>query len=94
MPDRPNEAEMLAYMLDLKEVDDAGERLSLLVGPYTALVLVGGLQLATRHPAIPDAVRAQLLAMIGQFRALFAGTPGEHIIDRGNDPQFDRGMDL
>ena len=87
MADRPNEAEMLAYMLDLKETD---EPLAVLLSPYTALVLVGGLQTATRHPAMPASLRAEQLGVIGQFRALFAGTTGEHIIDRGNDPKFDR----
>lgn len=90
MADRPNEAEMLAYMLELKKVDDAAEPISLVISPYTALVLVGGLQTATRHPAMPVPLRAELYGVIGQFRELFAGTPGEHIIDRGNDPEFDR----
>lgn len=90
MIDDPAEAEYLSYMLRLRKEEAAGARQEVLVGPYTALTLIGGLQLATRHPSMPPRVRAELLAVIDQFRPWFVGTPGEQIIDMGNDPELDR----
>lgn len=86
----PNDAERLAYMVALRQAEDAGDREVAAFGPYTALVLIGGLQLATRHPSLPASVRAELLAIIEQFKPWFTGTLGEHIIDMGNDPEQDR----
>lgn len=86
----PTEADLLAYMLDLRATEAAGARQEIAIGPYTAMVLIGAVQMATRHPAMPDNLRAELLTLIDQFRPWFAGTPGQHIIDRGNDPEEDR----
>lgn len=82
---RPGEADSVAYMVELRELEIAGARQEVLLGPYTALVLIGALQLATRHPSMNDHMRDQLGALIDQFRPWFVGTPGEHIIDAGND---------
>ena len=89
-PERPSEADLLEYMLVLREHEVGGARQEVVIGPYTAMLLIGALQLATRHPSMPDQTRAQLGAVIDQFRPWFAGTPGETIIDMGNDPELDR----
>lgn len=87
-PDKLGES--LAYMLELREAEADGAREVVAFGPYTALTLIGGLQLATRHPSMPASVRAELLDIIEQFKPWFVGTLGEHIIDMGNDPEQDR----
>lgn len=87
---RPDEAELLAYMEQVHDLELDGERREVAFGPYTALVVIGMLQLATRHPGITDRQRVEVGAVVDQFRPWFAGTPGEHIIDMGNDPELDR----
>jgi hypothetical protein len=86
----PTAAEYEAYMLTLHEAEAEGARQEIVVGPYTAMLMIGALQLATRHPGASAFLRAELLAVVDQFRPWFVGTPGEHIIDRGNDPEFDQ----
>lgn len=86
----PAEAEYLSYMLVLRREEAAGARQEVPFGPYTALVVIGALQLATRHPNMAPSLRAELLGVIDQFRPWFVGTPGEQIIDMGNDPELDR----
>lgn len=89
-PDRLSEAELLEYMRVLRQAEADGAREAVVFGPYTALTVIGALQLATRHPAMFADQRAEILAVIELFRPWFAGTPGEQIIDMGNDPEFDR----
>jgi hypothetical protein len=86
----PTDAELEDYMLTLHEAEAEGARQEIAVGPYTAMIVIGALQLATRHPSANAYLRAELLAVVDQFRPWFVGTPGEHIIDRGNDPEFDQ----
>lgn len=86
----PTDDDLLAYMLRVREAEAEGARQEVVFGPYTALVVIGALQLATRHQGVPDNLRAELRAVVDQFRPWFVGTPGEHIIDRGDDPELDR----
>lgn len=86
----PTEGEMVAYMRTLMELEEAGERAPVVVGPFTAILMIGALQLATRHPDVPDNHREAIASVIEQFRPWFAGTMGEQIIDMGNDPALDR----
>jgi hypothetical protein len=86
----PTEAELLDYMLVLHQAEAEGARQEIAVGPYTAIVVIGALQLATRHPSTTPHLRAELRAVVDQFRPWFVGTPGEHIIERGDNPEFDQ----
>lgn len=88
--DTPTEAEMGAYITNLHELEVAGERAPISMGPFTAIIVIGALQLATRHPTMPDHQKAAIASVIDQFRPWFAGTMGEQIIDMGNDPALDQ----
>lgn len=88
--EKPTEADHLAYMAEVHALEASGVRHSIEVGPFTALITIGALQLATRHPQLDPDQRRLVLGVIEQFRPRFAGTLGEHIIDLGNDPSFDR----
>lgn len=82
-------AAMTRYMQKVAEAELAGERSTVSFGPHTALVVIGALQLAIRHPEVTDHMREQLGRVIEGFRPWFAGTLGELIIDLGNDPEQD-----
>lgn len=86
----PTEDEFAAYMKRLHELEVSGERQTVAFGPFTAIVLIGLLQFATRHPDVSEEHRAMIGSVIDQFRPWFAGTMGEQIIDMGNDPALDR----
>lgn len=85
-----SEEEYLAYMERLVEDEVAGVRQQIAFGPYTAMVVIGALQLATRNPYMDDRMRALLGSVVDQFRPWFTGTLGEHLIDKGNDPEQDQ----
>lgn len=80
----------VAYMLKLAEAEQAGERATVVIGPFAAMNIIGLLQLATRHPDMP--VRQKQIArdFVHQLEPLFAGTYGETIIRQGGHPEFDR----
>lgn len=88
--DTPTEAEAAAYLRNLHELEQAGERTSIAIGPFSAIVVIGALQLATRHPSMSEDHRELIGQVVDQMRPLFAGTIGEQIIDGGNDPEQDR----
>lgn len=92
-PDRLSEAELVAYMGRLRELEAGGARSQVAFGPYTALTVIGALQLATRHPAMFPSQRAEIHSVIDQFRPWFVGTPGEQLIDMGNDLELDVDLD-
>ena len=52
--------------------------------------LIGALQMVTRHPGIEPPMRKIMRELVNQFRPMFAGTPGEEIINRGDHPEFDK----
>ena len=85
-----SEQEYLEYMAVLVEEEKAGARQEVMFGPYTAMVVIGSLQLAARNPAMDEQMRRVMGSIVDQFRPWFAGTPGEHIIDMGNNPRFDQ----
>lgn len=60
------------------------------IGPFTALTLIGMLQLATRHPDMSKIQKTMVRDIIDQMRPLFVGTSGEEIIRRGDHPEWDR----
>jgi len=84
------EAAQVAYFRTLIDLEKAGERATISVGPYTAMNLIGALQMVTRHPGIEPPMRKIMRELVNQFRPMFAGTPGEEIINRGDHPEFDK----
>lgn len=83
------DAEAVAYLKHLYDLEEGGERTTLVIGPWTAFVLIGGLQLATRHPGMSPTQKATLDDFIAQAATWFTGTPGEALIRAGNDPGQD-----
>lgn len=77
-------------MKDLWNLEAAGERTTLTIGPFSAITMIGALQLAMRHPEMSTFQRGILAEFIDQMRPMFAGTSGEEIIRRGDDPAFDQ----
>jgi len=88
MPD-PAAIEYLARLYEI-ERDPDHERAVLFIGPYSAFVMIGTLQLATRHPGLSPTHLELLAEIIDQLRPLFTGTPGEALIRLGDDPANDR----
>jgi hypothetical protein len=84
-----DDRDLLDYMKQLWNLEAGGERTTLAIGPYSAITLIGGLQLAMRHPEMGHGTRDVLAEFIDQLRPLFAGTPGEELIRRGDDAAFD-----
>lgn len=80
---------VLAWLKKLNELEAAGERTTVTLGPFTAWTLIGALQLATRHPEMDVRVREIIRDFCRQFEPLSAGTPGEEAIKRGYHPEFD-----
>jgi hypothetical protein len=85
----PDEAEAEAWIRELWRLEQHGDRTTLAVGPYTAFIVIGVLQLATRHPRLPAGHRLVADEFIGQLRTLFDGTPGAAIIAAGDNPARD-----
>jgi hypothetical protein len=79
MPDL-TEAEAVAYVKELRDLEAAGERTTLVLGPYTAFIMIASLQLAARHHSMTAGQRDTLAAFTGQAMTLFTGTPGEALL--------------
>lgn len=73
----------IEYMHQLAEIEQTGGRVSVDVGPFTAMTLIGALQLAVRHPWMGDQAKAAVRALVDGFGPMFAGTLGEQIIAAG-----------
>lgn len=78
------------YMQQLADLERAGERTTLVVGPFSAMLLIGWIQMVTRDPKMTATERQLARSMIEQLEPLFAGTTGQEIINRGNHPEFDK----
>jgi hypothetical protein len=83
------EARVLEWLKRLVELEKAGERTTVALGPFTAYTIIGALQLAMRHPDQSPKIRQVLRDFVHQFEPLFAGTPGEETIRRGMHPEWD-----
>ena len=83
------EADAVAYVRQLAELEQEGARSELSLGPFTAFTLVGALQLATRHPEMSDTQRQLIGNIIDGMRPWFDGTPGEELLRAGDDPARD-----
>lgn len=90
VPVDPEEEAQVAYMRRLIELETSGERTTFTLGPFGAITLIGLLQMATRHPDLSWRIKDVARDIITQLQPIFAGTPGEEIIRRGNHPEFDR----
>jgi hypothetical protein len=87
--DSPVDPQDLAYIKQLIDLEKAGERCPVEVGPYSALAIIGALQLATHHPDMAPKTRQIIQSFYRQFYPLFEGTPGEEIVRKGEHPEWD-----
>ena len=83
------EMEFIVYMRTLRKLEADGERTTITIGPYGAMMIIGLVQLSTRHPDVDKELRQIARDFVHQLEPLFAGTIGEEIIKRGNHPEFD-----
>lgn len=73
-----DEAAFVEYMKTLVELenDPTAAKATLVCGPYTAMMLIGALQLTTRHPEMSPSMRSIIRSAVDQLKPLFIGTPG------------------
>lgn len=83
------DAEAMRWLHRLIELEAAGERTPVEIGPYALFTMIGALQMVVRHPGIGGRVRAVLVQLIETWRTPFDGTIGEQLIDQGFDPAYD-----
>jgi len=83
------EAESIAYIKTLMQLERDGERTTIAIGPFAAFSLIGMLQLVTRHPEIGDGQLIIAHSIISDLATLFKGTPGEELVEAGNNPALD-----
>jgi hypothetical protein len=81
---------MMSYLRHLMDLERSGERAPILIGPYSAMCMIGVFQMTLRSPALDRGAAAQVRGWIEQLTPFFAGTFGEKIIELGNDPEYDR----
>lgn len=82
--------ETTEVMRELAVRERGGERHPVQVGPFTAMRMIGLLQMATRHPDLDGGQRQLVRQFVAMMAPLFTGTPGEAIIAMGWHPEFDR----
>jgi hypothetical protein len=90
VPEQTEEEAQVAYMKRLIDLEKDGERTTVVLGPFSAMTIIGLLQLATRHPDMDRRTKDIARDLIHQMEPLFAGTEGEEIIRRGGHPEFDK----
>lgn len=66
------------------ELDGTADPSQVMIGPYSAFVMISALQLAWRHPDLPDHMRDTIEATARQFQVLF-GEPLAGYIELGWD---------
>lgn len=85
-----SEAEDLEHIKRLAVAEQAGERHSVPIGPFTAFSLIGMLQLVTRHPDLGAGQLKIAQSVIDDLAKGFAHDPAiTDLIRRGNDPAND-----
>lgn len=85
--------ELIEHVRKLMELEKAGERTTLVIGPFAAFLLIGVLQFGTRDPNMSGYQREVLRGLARQLEPLFTGTPVEESIRQGYHPEFDKGPD-
>lgn len=91
MAEEFNEAATVAYFNELIEMERAGERSPVSIGPWSSMSVIILLQLALRHPEVSTSVKSGALDVLGQLEVLFDGTYGEQVIRAGYDTSLDVG---
>lgn len=83
--------EAVEYLKSLYEIeqDPSHEQAVIYLGPWSGFVMIGALQLATRHPDMSGTQRELITSIIDQLRPMFDGTPGEQLLRLGDDPAAD-----
>ena len=89
MAEVPDEAATLAYMNELIELEKAGERTPIMIGPRSSFAVISLLQLSLRHPGVAPSIKNAALDILGQLEVFFKGTPGEALIAAGYDTSQD-----
>ena len=84
------EEKQVAYMRQLIDLEKDGKRTTIVIGPFSAMTIIGLIQLATRHPDMEKRTKDIARDFIRQLEPLFSGTEGEEIIRRGGHPEFDK----
>jgi hypothetical protein len=82
-------AAVLAYVHGLMDAERSGERVTIRLGPWSAFLLVGWLQLIVRHPDTDEMHAGVATAFGRQIATWFAGTPGESMLAMAENPAFD-----
>lgn len=90
MTEAEEEKQFVEYMVTLAESERAGEKATIVIGPFAAMIIIGLIQLSTRHPDMEKRSKDIARDFIRQLEPLFVGTLGEEIIRRGGHPEFDK----
>jgi hypothetical protein len=85
----PQEYMDYVKMIAVEERENRAINATISVGPFTAFCMISALQLATRHPNLTGSIKTQIRSVVHQLKPLFAGSPVEEIIDRGDHPEWD-----
>jgi hypothetical protein len=84
-----DDAALIAAMTDELAARDAP--LEFVMRPLSAFHLAGVLQLALRHPDLPESSRRIAVTFLEHVRAYFADLPAcTEVLRRGDDPRQDR----
>jgi hypothetical protein len=81
-PDNPLGAEV-EILRELVRLENAGERSTLAIGPFSAYMMIGLSQLGVRQLAPDDRQGEVFRAIAAQLEPLFAGTGAGDIIESG-----------
>ena len=85
-----SEAEDLEHVKRLAVAEQAGERHTVPIGPFTAFSLIGMLQLVTRHPDLGAGQLTIARSVIDDLARGFEHDPAiMELIKKGNDPAHD-----
>jgi len=88
-PEAPPGASDVEVVTALGQAERDGARAPLLVGPFTAWVMISTLQLAWRHPNLSEDMRGRIRRGADQLISLYAGRARE-LLEAGWDPTQDQ----
>lgn len=85
------EEEAARYIGMLYQLEQGPEAQTAIIhlGPFTAFVMIGALQLAMRHPDFSEMHADLITQVINQMKPLFKGTLAETILELGDHPELD-----